>query len=129
MAWGKSVSSEVTTAAPMAVVNCGRKPSIAWSSATVSVVGGCTRKAEPEKPTIPILIGWSRFSMKALAAIWEALMRLGATSAARIEPDTSIAMMMVPPRDASVTTAIGRAMDTAKRRREARSSAAGTWRR
>ena len=61
---GNRVCIEVSTAEPIAVIRSGIKLSIAWLSATLSSVGGWTRKAAPEKATIPIftLAGRSPFS-------------------------------------------------------------------
>src|SRR3982750_2907287 len=93
------------------------------------MVGGCTRMANEAKATMPIctLGGWS--AMNFLAAACEAWMRLGGTSLARIDPDTSIARITVPRDDASVTTAAGRATAMISTVTASSSRGGGRWRR
>lgn len=87
-------SIEVSRAAPIAVPRPVASGSSAASRRSPSVVGGTTSAAEPEKTTSPIRVpaGWSPMNERTAACA--AASRLGETSVAHIERDTSSARMI-----------------------------------
>ena len=115
--------------APTAVPRRSSKRSIAAYSASRSMVGACTSSAAEAKATMPICTSAGWLAMNCLAASCEATMRLGSTSSARIEPETSIARITVPRDEASVITAAGRATARISTVMASSSSAGGTCRR
>ena len=106
---GNSVASDSTMPLPVAVPRCSWKRSIAAMMSSRLVVGACTTAAVPAKETMPTFTSRGRALTKVLAASWEAMMRLGLTSVARMEPETSMASMIVRSVKGSFTTARGRA--------------------
>ena len=102
-------SIEVRIADPIAVPRDVEKLLIAWINVSLSVVGGTCSPATPEKATSPILVLPSWDSMKEIAACWATVSRLGSTSVEHMDPETSIASMIVVESDATGTLACGRA--------------------
>ncbi len=80
---------------PMAVVGASSRLSIARLTAPRSVVGGTTTSAVAAKVTSATLKRSGSSVVNSLAAAWAAAKRVGSTSVAIIERDTSIAMTMV----------------------------------
>ena len=68
-------------------------------------------------------------STNALAASWAATMRVGATSVASMERDTSMAMTMVARSRGTLTGRAGWAKAVTMKPRASRKAVAGTWRR
>jgi hypothetical protein len=101
---------------------------IASSTTSWSTVGGWTSSAKPLKATIPI---WAPgcCSTNCSAAASAARRRVGAMSVEHIDPDTSIARMIVIWLVGTLTMAAGRAAATASTPTATTSSAKGTWRR
>ena len=92
-------------AEPMAVPRAVDTLLIASINVAGSVVGGTCSPATPAKRTRPILVPPAWDSMKAIAACWATVSRLGSTSVEHMDPDTSIASMMVVEFDATGTLA------------------------
>ena len=116
-------SIEVRIAEPIAVPRDVVKLSIASINTSLSVVGGTCRPATPAKATRPILVSPSWDSMKETAAFWATVSRLGSTSVEHMDPETSIASMIVVELDGTGTVACGRAapmLSVAKPRRSNR---------
>ena len=122
------VCSDVSTAEPIAVMRSGRRLSMALLRSWLSLVGACTRKAPPEKATMPIFTARGRSLTNSLAATCAAVMRVGLTSSARMLPDTSIAMMSVPRWLAKVMVAAGLASATISTAIARKKSVGGTAR-
>ena len=99
-------------AEPIAVPRAVEKLLIASISASVSVVGGTCSPATPAKATRPILVPPAWDWMKEIAAFWATVIRLGSTSVEHIDPETSMASMIVVELDATGTVACGRAAPT-----------------
>src|SRR4051794_38121941 len=102
-------SIEVRMAEPIAVPREVEKLLIVWISLSASVVGGTCSPATPENATSPILTAPDWDLMKEIAACWAIVRRLGLTSVEHMDPDTSIASMIVVESDATGTLACGRA--------------------
>ena len=90
-----SASSDAKTASPIAVAPSARSVSTALAKATRSVVGETSDAALPLKLTKPTLYWRGTRSANVSAASWAALSRYGETSSADMEPDVSIASMIV----------------------------------
>ena len=105
--WPASTDSAI--ASPSAVPPPALRLSSAAWSATRSVVGGTTTRALVENATRPILKAAGTWSAKSEAAFWAAPRRVGSTSVAFIEPDTSIVRMIVASSRGTATTIDGRA--------------------
>jgi hypothetical protein len=103
------LSIEVRIAEPIAVPRAVLKLSIASIKASLSVVGGTCRPATPAKATRPILVSPLCDSMKETAACWATVSRLGSTSVEHMDPETSIASMIVVELKGTGTVACGRA--------------------
>ena len=114
---------------PIAVCRCSWKRSIAAASSSRSSVGGCTTDAVPANVTMPALMSRGSSCTKALAAVCAAAIRVGSTSVARIDSETSIARISVRASDGSVTSADGRAAATSAAVIASRNRSGGTWRR
>ena len=113
----------------MAVPRCGVSRLIEAMTASLSVVGACTRNALSLNETTPILTPFRCFSMKERAATLAASRRVGLRSSARMLPDTSIVRITVPSSFGSVTTDMGRASAISMNVRPTRNSAGGRCRR
>ncbi len=118
-------SIEVRIAEPIAVPRAVVKLSIASINASLSVVGGTCRPATPAKATRPILVPPSWDSMKETAACWATVSRLGSTSVEHMDPETSIASMIVVELDGTGTVACGRAAPTPSVAKPRRSNRVG----
>ena len=105
-------SMEVRIAEPIAVPRAVVTSSIASISFSVSVVGGTCSPATPAKVTRPILVPPAWDWMNEVAASWATVSRFGSTSVEHMDPDTSIASMIVVELDATGTLACGRAAPT-----------------
>src|SRR5918999_5951162 len=101
--------SDVNTASPIAVRLSSCNWSIAAITATRSADGAATTLAAPAKLTTPTLNRTGRFRMNVRAADLAASKRLGATSVAFIDNDTSIATMIGARSRGTFTDAAGRA--------------------
>jgi hypothetical protein len=119
------LSIEVRIAEPIAVPRAVVKLSIASINASLSVVGGTCRPATPAKATRPILVCPSWDSMKETAASWATVSRLGSTSVEHMDPETSIASMIVVELDGTGTVACGRAAPTPSVAKPRRSNRVG----
>ena len=106
---GNSVASDTMMPLPIAVCRCNWNRSIAAIRSSRFCVGGCTTNAVPAKVTMPARMSCGSSVTNVLAAFCAAMIRLGSTSVARIDSETSIARMIVRASDGSVTTALGRA--------------------
>ena len=121
--------SDVSMPSPIAVAPPTVRPASAVSSCCVSVVGGTKRAAVLEKSTMPMRGPPAWDLMNAAAASSAAEIRLGCTSVAHIEPETSRVSMIVADDEATGTVACGRAAPTARTARPRASSAPGIRRR
>ena len=109
-----AASSDVTIASPRAVPpRAARLSRAAWSAAR-SVVGSTTIRGAVENATSPTLKLAGSWSMNAEAAFWAAASRLGSTSTAVIEPETSIVRMIVASSRGTATAIDGRASATTR---------------
>ena len=86
-------SIDLRMAAPMVVPRPVVRVSMALRTASWSVVGGTASCAKPEKSTRPMRVLSSWAATKARTASCAAVSRLGSTSVAHIEPETSTATM------------------------------------
>ncbi len=102
---------------------------MARSAASRSTVGGRTAAAEPAKATIPTSSSGGASSRKLRAASRAASMRDGATSAASMESDTSMARITVAWSRGTSTATAGLATASTRASTPTRSTAAGRWRR
>jgi hypothetical protein len=93
------------------------------------VVGATRTVASPENETRPTFSGWGMRSTNEDAAVCAAAMRVGETSVACIESDTSMATMIVARSRGTRVTRVGLATATTRLARASRSAAAGTCRR
>ena len=93
------------------------------------VAVGLTIAAVPANETMPTRTSFGSSAMNDFAALCAALMRLGATSVARMLRETSIAKTIVCCCDGRVKTALGRAIATIATTSASRNSSGGTWRR
>ena len=84
-------------------------PASAPATASWSVDGVATTEVDPENVTSPTLNVSGRFSMNAAAACLAASIRVGGTSVASIERDTSRATMTVACSWGTRTSTTGRA--------------------
>src|SRR5512133_3195497 len=119
------LSIEVRIAEPIAVPRAVVKLSIASINAFLSVVGGTCRPATPAKATSPILVLPSWDSMKETAASWATVSRLGSTSVEHMDPETSIASMIVVELVGTGTVTCGRAAPTPSVAKPRRSNMVG----
>ena len=103
--------------------------STADRTAAWSWVGATTTDADLEKVTSPTLKRSGSRSTKAPAACLAASIRLGATSVACIELETSTATITVARSRGTCTSAVGFAKPTTSRPSMARNAAAGACRR
>jgi hypothetical protein len=122
-------SMPVSMAEPMAVPRAVVNVSMAVRSWSPSFVGGTISWAEPENATRPMRMssGWD--ATKRAAACWATVSRLGSTSTAHIERDTSSARMMEVRPTGTVTRAWGRAAASARAPTAASSRPGARWRR
>ena len=116
---------EARIAAPIAVPRDVEKLSMASINASLSVVGGTCIPATPANATRPIFVSPSWDSMNLMAACWATVSRLGSTSVEHIDPDTSIASMIVVELDGTGTDACGRAAPTPSVAKPRRSNRVG----
>ncbi len=121
-------STAFIVAAPITVPRDVVRLSMASVRSSLFVVGGTISSANPAKATMPMRVPATWSSTKVRAASWAMARRLGSTSVAHIERDTSRARMIeVRPRGTSIDIC-GRAVARARAARLARNSATGTWR-
>jgi hypothetical protein len=102
-------SSEVKTASPIAVDSCNCRLSIARFTESRSSVGGTSTLALPPNATSPRLMRPGSRSTNDLAADSAAAMRVGSTSVACIDRDTSMAIITVARSRGTRTAVEGRA--------------------
>ena len=100
----------------------------ALRTASRSVVGGTSVSASLEKMTSPTWNRAGRRSRNRLAARCAASIRVGSTSSAFIDPETSITSMTVASSRGTGTRAIGRAAPSSSAVRASTSRAAGIHR-
>src|SRR5215831_20278862 len=100
-------SRHVKIASPIAVESCGASPSMPRLTASRSIVGGTTTEALPPNFTSPTLMRGGSMSTNDLAPARAASMRLGNTSVAFIDSDTSIAIITVARSRGTFTAAVG----------------------
>ena len=105
-------SSEAYTASPMAVDSCNCRDLIADVTVGRSSVGDTSTLALPPKDTSPRLIWGGRLRAKSVAACLAASMRVGSTSVACIDSETSMAIITVARSRGTLTSAEGRATPT-----------------
>jgi len=122
------VCTQDTMASPVAVRSSRVNPAMACLAAARLVVGDTSTGAMPAKDTIPRLIPGVRSSTNRVAAFWAAANRLGATSVACMDSDTSMASMTVARFRGSFASAVGPASATASRVSPRRISAVGRCR-
>jgi hypothetical protein len=117
------------TASPMAV----RGPRMMFCRfcliSSWSVVGDTITWATPENTTKPRLRRDGTMSTKALAASWAATIRVGATSVASIDSETSMAITMVARSRGTLICLAGWAKAVTMKPRARRNAVAGTCRR
>jgi hypothetical protein len=113
---------------PMAVPPLAFSVPRAARTASRSVVGGTRVSASLEKMTSPTWKRAGRRSRKRLAARWAASIRVGSTSSAFIDPDTSMTSMTVASSRGTGTRAIGLAAPSSSAMRASTSRAAGIQR-
>ena len=99
-------------ASPVAVRSSRVNPAMACLAAARSVVGDTSTVAMPAKDTIPRLIPGVRSSTNRVAAFCAAANRLGATSVACMDSDTSIASITVARSRGCRACAVGPAIAT-----------------
>ena len=99
------------------------------SSRARSTVGDTTTCGSSENETTPTRSEAGARSRKERIAFFAAARRVGFTSVARIEPDVSTTRTTLARSFGALTVMVGRAKATQSAASEARSSAAGTWRR
>ncbi|HYJ73882.1 MAG TPA: hypothetical protein VE265_15560 [Actinomycetota bacterium] len=92
---GRLTSRARSIPSPMAVAPSACSESIAPYTATRSVVGRVRVWAVEANETIPTRNFSGRSSTKAVAARWDDSRRVGSTSVAFIDPDTSMTRMIV----------------------------------
>ena len=126
---GNSVASDTMSPLPIAVCRCSWNRSIAATRSSRFSVGGCTTSAVPANVTMPARMSCGNSCTNVLAAFCAATIRLGSTSVARIDSDTSIARITVRASDGSVMTAVGRAAASSAATIASRNSSGGTCRR
>jgi hypothetical protein len=122
-------STDLRIAAPIVVPRPVVSPSTARSSASRSWVGATATCANPENTTSPMVVELSCLPMKSRTAFWAAASRLGSTSVAHIEPETSNATITADRETGTSAVTCGRAAASASSPIAARSSANGAWRR
>src|SRR6266545_2737347 len=129
--WSKLAiaSSELKTASPMAVAGPVCRLRMPLSTVWWSVVGATSTEAEPSKATRPTLNLAGRRSTKATAPCLAASSRLGSTSVADIELETSSAIMTVARSLGTLAWAAGRANASTSTPSITRNTAAGRCRR
>jgi hypothetical protein len=110
-------SMDVRIAAPIVVPRPVVTAASSASRASRSVVGGTASCAKPEKMTRPTFVSPSSPSTYRRTAAWAAPSRLGNTSVAHIEPDTSSARMTVALDTGTSARTCGRAAATPSRAR------------
>lgn len=125
----RTASRAATTASPIAVPSPVVSRSMAERRAPRSVVGGTATVAEPLNGTSPALKRSGSRSTKASAARWAASKRVGSTSVASMDADTSNATTIVARSRGTCTSVVGRAKPTTSRASVPQKAAAGTWRR
>ena len=121
-------STDLRIAAPIVVPRPVVSVSIAWSSAARSVVGATATCAKPANSTRPMRVSPSCACTKSRTAVWAAVSRLGSTSVAHIDPETSSARIMAASETGTSTLSRGRAAASPSAARAASSSATGTCR-
>ncbi|CAB4915360.1 unannotated protein [freshwater metagenome] len=104
--------SDVRIASPIAVASSSCRLSMATLTDSRSVVGGTSVVARPENDTRPRLICAGRMSTNSLAAVFIASNRLGSTSVACIDRDTSSASTTVARSRGTRTSVEGWASDS-----------------
>ena len=107
-------SSALSIAAPMAVPDDVDRLSIAFVRARRSVVGGTASWACPAKMTRPVRVPGGCCSTKSSASCWATVIRLGLTSVAHMDRDTSRARMTEVCEADTVRVRWGRAAPTAR---------------
>src|SRR5581483_3140987 len=105
-------SSDVKIASPMAVPSASWSLSMARFAFVRSVDGGTSNDALPANDTMPTLIFGGSWSTKAFAADCTAFNRVGFTSSASIDSDTSMATMTVARSRGIFSSCVGRANAT-----------------
>lgn len=125
----RTASRAATTASPIAVPCPVVSRSMAERSSSRSVVGGTATVAEPLNWTRPALKRSGSRSTKASAACWAASNRVGSTSVAPMEADTSNATTTVARSRGTRTSVVGRANPTTSSAIVAQKAAAGMCRR
>lgn len=120
-------STDVRMADPIAVPRPVLSASSDVSSDSESVVGGTMRAADPEKATSPsrASAGWARTNAR--TASRAAVSRLGTTSVAHIERETSRARMTAVRCAGTSTEACGRATARPNRPTPSTRRATGRW--
>ncbi len=83
-------------ASPIAVESSSERFAIAVVNAVRSIVGGTSIATVPLNDTRPTSMSGATWSMKSVAACWAAANRVGETSSAAIEFDTSNSTTMRP---------------------------------
>ena len=125
-----AMSSTRIRASPIAVPSRGFRVSIASSSLAWSAVGSTSGlRAADANDTIPTRIPAGSCFTNEWAAALAASSRVGATSVAFMEPETSMARMTVESSRGTARTIVGRASPITRNAMATRYSAAGTWRR
>ncbi len=120
----------VARASPMAVDSSSSRASMAPSTAGRSRVGRTSTLTVPANDTSPTSTSGSTWPTNELAATFAASRRVGSTSVASIDSDTSNSTRMRPSLSVrSVETEIGRAMATTPAASPASCRTATTWRR
>ena len=121
-------SADSTTASPIAVPSPGLSESSADSTSVRSAVGGIAAFAREANETTPTRNFSGTFARNAFAATFAAPRRVGSTSSAFIERETSRARTTVASSRGTLTTACGLATPTIIAVRAARRIASGRYR-
>ncbi len=125
----RSSRTRLRIAAPIVVPRPVVRVSTACRTASRSVVGETATWANPENSTRPMRVSSSCSVTNFRTASWAAPSRLGSTSVAHIEPETSTAMITAPLRTGTSASTCGRAAARPSSDRAASTSAKGACRR
>src|SRR3954471_19193046 len=120
---------EVAMALPVAVPPLTVMASIAEFRAERSVVGDCSTRALSLNASSPMFTRFGTFAAKLLAARLAAARRVGFTSVAVIDPDTSLASMIDARSIGTATVRCGLAAATISAAIAMRNTSIGRWRR